>query len=132
MTIHITPKRSATMPKRGEKKVLAKGICTFPPSPSAAKTRSASAALSTATVSPKPWKFGFPVQWPSEARTCDLLLRSGRAACGVGALLEAHEHGHLGADGAAIEFGRFLGPAVEEQVRLDLHDVSSHRMGIWD
>src|SRR5688572_27919485 len=35
ITIHDTPKRSATMPNRGEKNVLASGIWTCPPSPSA-------------------------------------------------------------------------------------------------
>src|SRR3546814_8087863 len=49
ITIQETPKRSATMPKRGLKKVLASGICTSPPSASAAKNFSASA--SSATVS---------------------------------------------------------------------------------
>jgi hypothetical protein len=32
MIIHDTPKRSATMPKREEKKVFVNGICTCPPS----------------------------------------------------------------------------------------------------
>ncbi len=44
ITIHVTPKRSAAMPKRGEKNVLPSGICTAPPSARAANTRSASAA----------------------------------------------------------------------------------------
>ncbi len=30
MTIQVMPKRSATMPKHGEKKVLVSGICTCP------------------------------------------------------------------------------------------------------
>ena len=34
-TIHDTPKRSATMPKRGEKNVFVSGICTCPPLASA-------------------------------------------------------------------------------------------------
>jgi hypothetical protein len=38
--IHQTPKRSATIPKRGEKNVLPIGICTCPPSPSTLKRRS--------------------------------------------------------------------------------------------
>lgn len=45
VTIQDTPKRSATMPKRDEKKVGAIGICTWPPSARAAKTFSASASL---------------------------------------------------------------------------------------
>src|SRR5260221_198027 len=44
------------MPKRGEKKVLASGICTWPPSPSAAKSRSASASFATVSDSAKPWR----------------------------------------------------------------------------
>ena len=39
ITIHETPKRSATIPKRGEKNVLVSGICTCPPSASAANRR---------------------------------------------------------------------------------------------
>ena len=54
MTIHPTPKRSATMPKRGEKKVLVSGICTWPPSASAANSRSASASSGTVSDSEKP------------------------------------------------------------------------------
>src|SRR5215208_213413 len=42
--IHDTPKRSATMPKRGEKNVLVNGCCTCPPSASAVNSRSASAS----------------------------------------------------------------------------------------
>src|SRR5919108_548020 len=60
--IHGTPKRSATMPKREEKKVLVNGICTCPPSARAANSRSASASLGTVSDSEKPWKFGRP--WP--------------------------------------------------------------------
>jgi hypothetical protein len=41
-SIHNTPKRSATMPKREAKKVLVNGICTCPPSARAANSRSAS------------------------------------------------------------------------------------------
>ena len=67
MTIHDTPKRSATMPKRGEKKVLFIGICTCPPSPSAANSRSASGSVLTVIDREKPWKSGLPLQWPSEA-----------------------------------------------------------------
>src|SRR5262245_26917713 len=67
--IHGTPKRSATMPKRGDQKVLVSGICTCPPSASAPNTRSASASCATASDSPKPWKLGRPSQRPSEAIT---------------------------------------------------------------
>jgi hypothetical protein len=44
MTIQDTPKRSATMPNAGEKNVLPSGICTWPPSASAAKRCFASAS----------------------------------------------------------------------------------------
>src|SRR5262245_36040208 len=42
-TIHDTPKRSATIPTRGAKKTVVNGICTCPPSASAANSRAASA-----------------------------------------------------------------------------------------
>src|SRR5262249_48523182 len=69
ITIQPTPKRSATMPKRGEKNVLVSGTCTLPPSPSALKARSASASFATVSDRLKPWKFGFPWQRPSDAIT---------------------------------------------------------------
>ena len=53
-TIQDTPKRSATMPKRGEKKVFPIGICTCPPSARAANSRSASAASAAVSESEKP------------------------------------------------------------------------------
>ncbi len=55
MIIHDTPKRSATIPKRGEKKVCVNGICTCPPSARAANSRSPSASSATASDSEKPW-----------------------------------------------------------------------------
>src|SRR3990172_5323209 len=60
--IHDTPKRSATIPKRGEKNVFVSGICTWPPSPGAAKSRSASATVGTVSVREKPSNLGWPVQ----------------------------------------------------------------------
>src|SRR5215213_6729529 len=42
--IHDTPKRSATMPKAGEKNVRVIGICTCPPSASFENSRPASAS----------------------------------------------------------------------------------------
>ena len=68
MIIHETSKRSATMPKRGEKKVLVNGICTCPPSASTAKKRSASSAVSTASDNEKPLKLEPFSQRPSDAR----------------------------------------------------------------
>ena len=44
ITIQETPKRSATIPNRGEKNVFPIGMCAVPPSESAEKTRSASVA----------------------------------------------------------------------------------------
>ncbi len=67
--IQETPKRSVSMPKRGEKKVFAKGIWILPPSTSAAKTLSASASLSSVSVSEMPSNVGLPLQRPSEAIT---------------------------------------------------------------
>jgi hypothetical protein len=57
------------MPKRGEKKVRVRGICTLPPSPSFANSRSASASLGAESDRAKPSNFGPPPQRPSEART---------------------------------------------------------------
>ena len=37
LIIQAMPKRSVSMPKRGDQKVLVSGICTWPPSDSAAK-----------------------------------------------------------------------------------------------
>src|SRR5579871_462554 len=54
MTIHCTPNLSVSMPKRGEKNVLASGIVTVPPSPRAPNSLSASASLAAETVSAKP------------------------------------------------------------------------------
>src|SRR5262245_14303258 len=68
-TIHETPKRSWSMPKLGEKKVLVSGIVTLPPSLSPLNSRSASAALAAFRASEKPSKFVFPAHWPSDAIT---------------------------------------------------------------
>ena len=54
ITIQPMPKRSATMPNRGEKNVLASGICTCPPAASALNMRSASASSLAETESAKP------------------------------------------------------------------------------
>ena len=127
MTIHDTPKRSATMPKREEKNVLFNGICTCPPSASLANNRSASASLGTVSDSEKPWKFGFPEALAvgghhggladAEARMHHLVLGARRDHAGLmrlRAVLEAHEHGHLGAQRAAVELDRFVAAAIEE------------------
>jgi hypothetical protein len=52
--IQGVPNRSATMPKRSAKKVSPIGMRTVPPSAKALKMRSASAAVSTPTVTEKP------------------------------------------------------------------------------
>ena len=52
--IQRTPKRSATIPKPGEKKVLASGMATCPPSLRAANSRSASVNSLTLSVIEKP------------------------------------------------------------------------------
>src|SRR5437016_5464716 len=61
-TIHATPKRSVTMPKRGEKKVLLNGAVTCPPSDSAANSRLASASSRAVIVRLNPWNTGLPLQ----------------------------------------------------------------------
>src|SRR5262249_50953936 len=78
-TIQHSPKRSPTMPKAGEKKVLVNGMWTCPPSDRAAKSFPASASLVTVIDSEKPWKFGFPWHWLSEAITTLLPMR--KLAC---------------------------------------------------
>src|SRR5271169_566622 len=67
ITIQATPNLSVSMPKRGEKKVLASGIVTWPSSPSVAKILSASVSSLAKIVRAKPWKFGLPWLRPSEA-----------------------------------------------------------------
>ena len=47
LIIHGTPNLSTNMPKRTAQNVCASGMVTWPPSDSAAKTRSASLILST-------------------------------------------------------------------------------------
>src|SRR5204863_5397012 len=66
-TIHDTPKRSASMPKRCEKKVWARGRRTWPPSARALNARSASAAVGTVSESENPSNAGSPAEQPSEA-----------------------------------------------------------------
>jgi hypothetical protein len=75
MTIQPTPKRSATMPNRGEKKVLASGICSCPPLARAVNKRSASASSAANSDNAKPWKTGLPSARPSDAITCVLPMR---------------------------------------------------------
>ena len=75
ITIQPMPKRSATMPKRGEKNVLPSGICTCPPSASALNMRSASASSLAETDSAKPWNIGLPWARPSDAMICVLPMR---------------------------------------------------------
>src|SRR3954453_9997055 len=67
MIIHDTPNRSATMPNRGEKKVLVIGICTWPPAARALNMRSAAGASPAEIVSEMPSNFGRPSQRPSDA-----------------------------------------------------------------
>jgi hypothetical protein len=63
----------------------------------------------------------------AKARMHDLVLRTGRHHAGwrrLRVVLEAHEHRHLGAEHAAVELDCFLAVAVEEQIGLDVHDIS--------
>jgi hypothetical protein len=57
---------SASIPNFGEKNVLANGIRTWPPSASAANTRSASASLLAVSDSEKPWNSVLPPHSPSD------------------------------------------------------------------
>src|SRR4029077_15289402 len=62
-----------------------------------------------------------------EARVHHLVLGAGRHHAGsrwLGAVLVAHEHHDFRADRALIELDRLFAAAVEEQIRLDLHDIS--------
>src|SRR5690349_17020790 len=65
-TIQFTPNLSATMPNRGEKKVLPSGIRTSPPWARAENFLSASASSLAAIDSAKPSNFGLPVLRPSD------------------------------------------------------------------
>src|SRR5262245_24551072 len=42
---------------------------------------------------------------------------------GFRTVLEAHEHGYLGAKSFLVKFECFLAPAIEEQIDFDLHDI---------
>src|SRR5258706_5236057 len=79
LIIQPTPKRSVSIPKRGDQNVLASGICTCPPSASAANIRSAWAASVTVRDSENPWKPGCPEQVPSDAMTTASPIR--KQAC---------------------------------------------------
>src|SRR5215469_1921446 len=68
-TIHITPKRSVTMPKAGEKNVWLRGAPTCPPSESAANRFFASTSVGTINETANPWKLAFPLQRPSDIIT---------------------------------------------------------------
>src|SRR5690349_9294099 len=65
------PNLSWTMPKQGDQKVFVSGICTWPPSLSAAKYFCASASVLGAMDSEKPSNFGASPPQPSEAITTD-------------------------------------------------------------
>src|SRR5262245_16860046 len=54
------------MPKQGDQKVLPRGICTSPPSASAANFRAASASFAAVSDNENPLKLGPSLQ-PSEA-----------------------------------------------------------------
>src|SRR6266404_4993651 len=56
LPIQPMPKRSVTMPKRGDQNVFVSGMRTCPPSCSAAKARSASLSFGTDSEREKPWK----------------------------------------------------------------------------
>src|ERR1700730_5373690 len=69
----------------------------------------------------------------AEVRVHDLVLGARRDHAGLmrsGAVLEAHEHRHLGAKLGAVKLDRSLAAAVKEQVGLDLHGVSFRSLGV--
>jgi D-galactarolactone cycloisomerase len=78
LTIQPTPKRSVSIPKHGDQKVLPSGICTCPPSASAAKMRPASSSVGTPSESEKPPKL-VPSWIPSEA--ISVLTPTRKVAC---------------------------------------------------
>src|SRR5207249_12153609 len=81
MTIHVTPKRSSTMPKLAAKNVGISGCCTLPPSLSAPNRRFASASSRAVSDSAMPSNAPLPVHRPSEASTCVSPMRN--AACRI-------------------------------------------------
>src|SRR5215831_17550212 len=75
-TIYDTPKRSATMPKRGTKQVVVNGMGTCPLPARAAQSDSAVTSSGTVSESAKPWTLGRPPHGPSEASTVVAPLRT--------------------------------------------------------
>src|SRR5262249_1521342 len=69
MIIQFTPNLSASIPKRGEKKVLVIGIVTLPSDDRALNRRSASVSSLASSESAKPLKSGWPLFSPSDAMT---------------------------------------------------------------
>ena len=51
----------------------------------------------------------------------DLLFRTRRDHGGIGAVLEPHQHRHLGSERPPVEIEGFVAAPVEVQIRLDLH-----------
>src|SRR5690349_14861998 len=67
----------------------------------------------------------------AKARVHDLVLAAGRHHAGLrrlGAVLVAHQHLHVGAERPLVEPDRFLAATIEEQIRLDFHDISFSRV----
>src|SRR5262245_429575 len=105
-------------------------MCSCPPSLSAVNARFASASVGTVSERANPWNCGRPWFRPSEAITvvsptlneaCMILSAApGMLTEGSGAVLVAHQHRHLGAQGLPVEVECFLTAAFEEDVRLDL------------
>jgi hypothetical protein len=46
---------------------------------------------------------------------------------GFRTVLEAHEHGYLGAESFLVKFDCFLATTIEEQIGFDFHGISSYR-----
>src|SRR5262249_23441287 len=109
MIIHDTPKRSATIPKRGEKKVLANGICICPPS--------ARAAVGSHHIGVA----------DAQARVHDLVVPARRHPAGkrwFRALFVAHDHQDLGAQRLLVKIDRLFATTVEESICIYSHKSS--------
>jgi hypothetical protein len=123
-TIQPTPKRSWSIPYFGAQNVFSSGIVINPPSPKAAKTRSASASSATVIESEKPSKFASPSQRPSDAISNvsnpqrgvhDLVFETFRQpALFFRRVLETRGHYHLGTEHLAIKLDGFFTAAAEE------------------
>ena len=135
LTIQGTPKRSVSMPKRLEKNVSPIGIVTVPPSLSALNSRSASATVSTCSVTAKPLRLS--ASGPSEAisTASPTVRRAWMTLCAISAWIVragrrvavVHHGLDLPAQRLLVEPHRFGALVGEEDVGLDFHCSSPVR-----